>query len=127
MRIYISVKLDTSNTFNSLCCDHMMAFLEGTISELATYCYLAYTHPTILQFGRFTLQSQEGPQQGDPLGPQLFCLPLQSTLTQLSSPLAFGYLDDLTLGGSPETVEADVELIERECADLGLTLNRAKC
>src|ERR1700733_4544652 len=105
----------------------MLASVEEVIPELSTYCHLAYAKPTLLQFGRFTLQSQEGPQQGDPLGPLLFCLPLQATLTRLSSPLAFGYLDDLTLGGSPEVVEEDVDLIERECADLGLTLNRAKC
>ena len=68
-----------------------------------------------------------GPQQGDPLGPLPFCLPLQPTLLQLTSPLSFGYLDDLTLGGRAETVAADIEYIERSCSTMGLTLNRSKC
>jgi hypothetical protein len=68
-----------------------------------------------------------GPQQGDPLGPLLFCLPLQPILLQLVSPLSFGYLDDLTLGGKAETVAADVDFIERTCSTMGLTLNRSKC
>src|SRR6218665_2496261 len=37
------------------------------------------------------------------------------------------YLDDLTLGGSKETVTADVQLLETEAKNLGLFLNRSKC
>ena len=68
-----------------------------------------------------------GPQQGDPLGPLLFCLPLQPILLETRSSLAFGYLDDLALGGRAETVAADVEFIEKTCSTMGLTLNRSKC
>ena len=68
-----------------------------------------------------------GPQQGDPLGPLLFCLPLQPILLKLSSALTLGYLDDLTLGGEESVVAADVEMIEREAEKLGLHLNHAKC
>jgi Reverse transcriptase (RNA-dependent DNA polymerase) len=123
----VVVKLDISNAFNSLHRDRMLKSVDEFIPELAAYCHLAYADATTLQFGKFTILSQEGPQQGDPLGPLLFCLPLHSTLTRLQSPLAFGYLDDLTLGGSLGMVEADVDLIERECAGMGLRLNRAKC
>ena len=68
-----------------------------------------------------------GPQQGDPLGPLLFCLPLQLALLKLSSPLAFGYLDDISLGGPTGVVAEDIDVLEKECADLGLTFNREKC
>lgn len=123
----ILVKLDLSNAFNSLHRDSMLASVNEVIPELAAYCHLAYAEPTSLRFGSFTVQSQEGAQQGDPLGPLLFCLPLQSILTQLESPLTFGYLDDLTLGGPPDGVVADIDLIESGCAHLGLNLNRSKC
>lgn len=73
------------------------------------------------------MQSQEGHQQGNCLYLLLSCLPLQPILARLRSPLAFGYLDDLTLGGSPGTVEADVDLIERECLGLGLSMNHEIC
>src|SRR6218665_2357482 len=126
----ILVKLDLSNAFNSLHRDSMLASVNEVIPELAAYCHLAYAEPTSPRFGSFTvggLQSQEGAQQGDPLGSLLFCLPLQSILTQLESPLTFGYLDDLTLGGPPDGVVADIDLIESGCAHLGLNLNRSKC
>ena len=123
----IIVKLDISNAFNSLHRDSMLASVDEIIPELAAYCHLAYAESSSLQFGRFTILSQEGSQQGDPLGPLLFCLPLQPILNGLRSPLAFGYLDDLTLGGDPGVVEADVDTIEGECSRLGLNLNRKKC
>ena len=121
------MKLDISNAFNSLHRDSMLASVDEIIPELAAYCHLAYAESSSLQFGRFTILSQEGSQQGDPLGPLLFCLPLQPILNGLRSPLAFGYLDDLTLGGDPGVVEADVDTIEGECSRLGLNLNRKKC
>src|SRR6218665_812194 len=107
----VVVKLDLSNAFNSLHRDSMLASVNNVIPELAAYCHLAYAEATCLRFGSFVILSQEGAQQGDPLGPLLFCLPLQPVLVQLESPLAFGYLDDLTLGGTPEVVAADVDLI----------------
>src|SRR6218665_3413023 len=66
-------------------------------------------------------------QQGDPLGPLEFCLALQPVLVKLQSNLRIGYLDDLTLGGSKETVAGDVQLLETEAKNLGLFLNRSKC
>lgn len=45
-----------------------------------------------------------GLQQGDPLGPLLFHLPLKPTLGFLHSQLKMGYLKDSTLGGSQEAV-----------------------
>src|SRR6218665_4199342 len=118
----ILVKLDLSNAFNSLHRDSMLASVNEVIPELAAYCLLAYAEPTSLRFGSFTVQSQEGAKQGDPLGPLLFCLPLQSTLTQLESPLTFGYLDDLTLGGPPPGGGGEKKLIERGGAHLCVTL-----
>jgi len=38
--------------------------------------------------------SQEGPQQGDPLGPLLFCNTIHPLLTSLGSVL-LGYMDDV--------------------------------
>jgi len=52
------------------------------------------------------------PQQGDPLGPLLLCLPLQPSLLKLTSPLVFGYLDEISLGGPSPTVEADIATLE---------------
>ena len=98
----IMVKLDFSNAFNSLYRDQMLNSAFAILPELAPFCHLAYAEPSSLKYGTFSLLSQVGPQQGDPLGPLLFCLPLQPILAAMVSPLTLGYLDDLTLGGKAE-------------------------
>ena len=82
------------------------------------------------------------PQQGDPLGPFLFCNTIQPLLSSLSSELNLGCLDDVTLADPADTVasghalpisrisatsDSDVaEIIEIGSA-MGLALNTAKC
>ena len=68
------------------------------------FCHLAYSQPSILAFGDRTVRSEEGPQQGDPLGAALFCETIQPMLSSLSSALEIGYMDDLTLGGDEQQV-----------------------
>jgi hypothetical protein len=95
--------------------------------ELYCFCHSAYSSSSILKFGRFTILSHEGVQQGDPLGPLLFCLAVHPILSSLVSPLVAGYLDDFTIGGSVFSVARDVELIHAEGAKIGLDLNASKC
>ena len=72
------------------------------------------------------MQSAEGVQQGDPLGPLLFCLTIQPLIQDLQSEFKVFYLDDGTIGGSLEDVHHDLLLVEEKAALLGLQLNRAK-
>ena len=65
-------------------------------------------------------------QQGDPLGPLLFCLIIHKLTSQLESELGLFYLDDGTLGGEAEQVLQDLLLIEKGAKELGLSLNHAK-
>ena len=69
--------------------------------------------------------SSEGVQQGDPLGPLLFCLSIHKMCVKLKSELAVFYLDDGTLGGNWKNVISDLNLIEEEVSELGLKLNRS--
>src|SRR6218665_1960217 len=123
----ILIKLDFSNAFNSLYRDRMLDSVYTHLPELAHFCHLAYSEPLNLKFGEFNLLSHFGPQQRDKLGPLLFCLPLQPILSEMSSSLVLGYLDDHTLGGSVRVVDADVAMLECKCKELGLQLNRSKC
>jgi len=61
--------------------------------------------------------SQEGPQQGDPLGPLLFCNTIHPLLQSLEANLSLGFLDDLSLGGPESVVADDVSKISKEGAD----------
>ena len=77
----------------------MLASIRDSLPELYPVCYSAYSRPSILFFGSHIIESQEGPQQGDPLDPLLFCNTIQPLLDSLRSTLTLGYLDDVTLGG----------------------------
>src|SRR6218665_2338928 len=79
------------------------------------------------EFGPFVVHSQLGPQQGEPLGPLLFCLPLHSTLQSMRSRLRLGYLDDISLGGKVEDVQHDLAKVKELELSLGIRLNRNKC
>jgi len=64
-----------------------------------------------LFFGPYIVSSEEGAQQGDPIGPLLFCNTIRRMLSLLEASLNLGYLDDVTLGGTVKTVASDVAKI----------------
>lgn len=124
---HVVAKLDFRNAFNSLHRDRMLQAVSRVIPELYRYCHLAYSQSTLLSFGPYTVLSQEGPQQGDPIGPLLFCITVHPLLQSLSSQLKVGYLDDFCLGGTEQSVARDVEMVMILGQDMGLSLNVSKC
>jgi len=126
---HVLVKLDFTNTFNCLHRQDMLYSqysVQSQIPEIYPYCYLAYSQPSFLFHGQYTISSEEGPQQGDPVGPVLFCNTVQPLLSSLESDLKLGFLDDVSLGGHVDTVAADVARIAK-VGDMGLLLNTSKC
>ena len=49
--------------------------------------------------------SAEGVQQGDPKSPLLFCITLHDLISQITSELLLGYLNDVTFGGNLQFFE----------------------
>ena len=123
----IIVKLDFSNAFNCLHRDVMLDAVYSTIPELYAFCHMSYAIPSELKFGNRHISSEEGIQQGDPLGPLTFCLAIQPILRSLNSELIIGYMDDITLGGPATVVAGDVLSIIADGASMGLRLNITKC
>ena len=123
----VVVKLDFSNAFNCLRRDVMLKSVADELPCLYRFCHLAYGSRSALLFGEQTLWSMEGVQQGDPLGPLLFCLTIQPLLRCLSSELIVAYMDDFTLGGQQSLVADDVSKISALGVKYGLRLNFAKC
>ena len=126
----VLVKLDFTNAFN--CISRQVALREVAahfpgLARFATWCY---QQPSSLRFGAFTVESQTGVQQGDPLGPLLFSVgvhPLASSLKAQGLDLAIHYLDDGVLAGDLAAVSAALAQVQQHASQVGLALNLAKC
>ena len=116
----VLLKIDFRNAFNTVRRDVILEAVARHFPELLEYAVSAYGAGGDLRFGCFTVPSLEGAQQGDPLGPLLFCLAVHELLSALKSELAFGYLDDTAIGGDARTVLSDFIDIESKAASLGL-------
>ena len=90
---HVMVKLDFANAFNSLHRSDMLLSVRDCLPELYAFCLSSYSQPSFLYFGSHVLLSEEGPQQGDPLGPLLFCTTIHPLISSMGSDLTLGYLD----------------------------------
>lgn len=124
---YVIAKLDFSNAFNCVHRDTMLLSVTKFVPEIYRFCHLSYNNTSFLKFYSHTILSQEGAQQGDPLGPLLFCLSIHPLLLSCNSDLKIAYMDDITLGGPASTVATDVSNIKESGRDFGLFLNDGKC
>ena len=133
-RVYLShlqddkamVKVDFQNAFNTILRDKMLKAIGEYIPDLLPYVHAAYSIPSTLLWSGEQVISAEGIQQGDPLGPMLFCLTIHKLVSSLSSEFSVFYLDDGTLGGNFEDLQADLHRMGVEGEALGLHLNVAK-
>ena len=104
----------------------MLEAVYRSLPAFYSFVYASYAHESCLFFGNATLASSEGLQQGDPLGPLLFSLTTLPLLSSCTTPFKFGYLDDFTLGGEIEVLDAQVEQLRTEASHLGLVTESVK-
>ena len=75
------VKLDFSNAFNSIRRDAVLEAVAEHVPDLLPFANSVYGSPSQLWLDEDQqVASSEGVQQGDPLGPLLFCLALDKSL-----------------------------------------------
>ena len=105
----------------------MLDSVARLMPEIYRFCHISYSSTTSLKIGNRSVDSQEGAQQGDPLGPLLFCITINPMLSSLKSDLVVGFLDDITIGGPCNVVSEDIERVCALGGEVGLALNEAKC
>ena len=74
---FVIAKLDFTNAFTNLRRDTLLEAVYKTVPEIYKFCHLSYSQPTKLKYESRSILSEEGIQQGDPLGPLLFCITIQ--------------------------------------------------
>lgn len=91
------------------------------------YLWQCYGSPSKLLFGENEIDSCIGCQQGDPLGPLIFSLAINSVISNLKSNFNLWYLDDDSIGGDASSVFENFQEIIKGFTDIGHTQNFKKC
>jgi hypothetical protein len=120
-------KLDFKNAFNSVRRDVVLNSVHQHVPEIYPFVYASYASASSLVYDCKIIDSSEGIQQGDPLGPLLFCLAIHPILQNCHSELCIGYLDDVTLGGPIDSITRDINRFRTDGLERGLELNDKKC
>ena len=120
------LKVDFQNAFNCIGRDKLLQSVLGEVLRLYHLVYTACSNPSFLFFGSHIIESAEGVQQGDSLGPLLFSLTVHHFLGSLRSEFKIFYLDDGTLGSDLHDVSEDLWQMEMAAEELGLVLNHHK-
>jgi hypothetical protein len=128
-----------SNAFNLVRRD---VFCQSTLEHfpaLGPWVTSCYDSPSHLFFeGEIVCNSARGVQQGDPLGPLLFCLVLRhvslgipdifASAEPTAAALNKSYVDDEVIGPTLGTLSRVLSYLQSpQVQDLGLSLNVAKC
>ena len=103
-------KTDFSNAYNCLRRDTMLVKVQEHTPTLYNMTWQAYANPSNLFFGnQGVISSQQGIQQGDPMGSFLFALTTRELMLSCESPLNTCYLDDVVLGGNLNTIKTTID------------------
>ena len=121
------MKLDFVNAFNAISRDEILCIFREELPELYLFIITCYSASSHLCFGDFRISSEEGAQQGDPLGPLSFCLTAYKLAKSMKSQLNIWYMDDGSLGDEVDVLIEDFETVRRTGKTLCLLLNEHKC
>ena len=137
---FVVFQADFSNAFNNISRPVFRAEIVRNFPEMAPWVNWCYEHPTELIVSNREhheiIESLNGAQQGDPLGPLLFSIALQRIVTGIQEDLKTEgidlamncwFLDDGTIAGTPTAVAAAIELLSNRGPTIGLKLNFRKC
>ena len=126
----VVVSLDLSNAFNTVSRAMFMTQIEQHFPELTSWIWRCYgAKQFLLLKGQEPLLSAAGVQQGDPLGPFLFCLAIHPVLRRIArSVIPMAYMDDIYLvSRNTDKLREAIHELGEELGKLGLRINLSKC
>ncbi len=129
------VQIDFRNAFNTV---ERRTIIEKTklhLPDIYPYIQSSYGQKINLYMNMGNrvqeIKCCQGVQQGDTLGPLLFCLAIHETTKRLTQGypdiICYGYIDDLTFVGPRDQVANLLRDIQLEYPSIGLQLNPTKC
>ena len=130
---FVTLKIDMHNAFNSVSRQWVLDECKEHFPELLPWVSWCYSQQPLLWHTSGVLQSADGVQQGDPLGPLLFALVLHKLVMKLDTELGADlllnvwFLDDGALCGPREVIIRALQIFMEDGPSLGLHLNLAKC
>ncbi|KAL5502816.1 hypothetical protein EMCRGX_G009650 [Ephydatia muelleri] len=130
---FVVMKIDLRNAFNLVSRQALLDECSAHFPELLQWAAWCYGQHPLLWSPIGTIMSDSGVQQGDPLGPLLFCLVLQKVLSAIASdPICFDllfhawYIDDGIIAGSKQAIVQALSIIQDLGPPLGDTIFCAK-
>ena len=106
---FIGLKIDFVNAFNAVSRSIFLNECFDKFPHIFKWVHFCYSNHSHLFFGNYITSSQAGVQQGDPLGPFLFCSVLQVLISKRKDEvteldLKNWYMDDGSLFGEAADV-----------------------
>jgi hypothetical protein len=127
LRIHL---VDWKNAFNSIDRHALLQRVAEETPTLLPFVAYCYCNPSSLLFEHHVIASASGVQQGDPLGPLLFCIGLapllEAIITEIPEATSKWYLDDGTVVVKASESATLMKVLQEVGGPLGLVLNTEK-
>ena len=131
---FVVLKVDMKNAFNLVSREAILSECSKHFPELLPWATWCYSQHPILWHPMGSLHSEQGVQQGDPLGPLLFSLVLNKVVSEITAnsvcaDLSYHawYLDDGVLAGPRSAVLQALSIMQEIGPPNGLIVNFHKC
>ena len=79
------LQLDLENAFNRVSRTHVLSEVATLLPDCLPWAVTCYGKPSFLEFGKYTLKSSSGVQQGDPFASVCFALVLQPVIQAIET------------------------------------------
>jgi len=79
------LKIDFTNAFNAISRSEVLRSADEYTPELLPFINTCYSQPSFLIYGEFNITSEQGLQQGDPLGPMYYCTSTHNLISKLQT------------------------------------------